>query len=340
MQNRFSKLSLLLVIGLVFHLKEASACPAFTDTRPNIPDKSLVMILGNPDDQTKALEREFLQRRVSYFYFNTALVGSGGIRITNEPQTGSWRLKFPQGKVIHSSQIYSVYWRNYMGVRIPAMSNSSEYNTAYHNTNSLVEAMLKSLDAKWVNHWDAFKLHQTKPVQLAAIANQGIPTPRTIVTNDLDEIRAFVGSGESSIVKPAQGGWHTRRLGAGILEDPEFHRSLESLPVTVQERIDGTDIRVFVAGEFVAGISILTSADDFREDPNAVYQPLDLPEPIIERSRVIAQTLGLTWTGIDYRLQENGEYIYLEANASPMFVGFERLTGVPLTSVLADLLAP
>ena len=44
------------------------------------------------------------------------------------------------------------------------------------------------------------------------------------------------------------------------------------------------------------------------------------------------------WTGIDLRLTPEGRYVFLEANPSPMFLGFERQTGLPITDNLAALL--
>jgi glutathione synthase/RimK-type ligase-like ATP-grasp enzyme len=42
--------------------------------------------------------------------------------------------------------------------------------------------------------------------------------------------------------------------------------------------------------------------------------------------------------GIDFRLTPTGTYVFLEANPSPMFKGFEKYTGLPLTEALSSLL--
>ena len=52
----------------------------------------------------------------------------------------------------------------------------------------------------------------------------------------------------------------------------------------------------------------------------------------------ITKVLMLEWTAIDWRLQPTGEYIFLEANPSPMFLHFERQTGFPITQKLVNLL--
>ena len=46
----------------------------------------------------------------------------------------------------------------------------------------------------------------------------------------------------------------------------------------------------------------------------------------------------LLWAGIDFRRTPAGLYVFLEANPSPMFLGFEHRTGLPLTESLAAVL--
>jgi glutathione synthase/RimK-type ligase-like ATP-grasp enzyme len=46
----------------------------------------------------------------------------------------------------------------------------------------------------------------------------------------------------------------------------------------------------------------------------------------------------LEWTAIDWRVKPTGEYVFLEANPSPMFIHFERQTGFPITEKLVNLL--
>jgi glutathione synthase/RimK-type ligase-like ATP-grasp enzyme len=59
---------------------------------------------------------------------------------------------------------------------------------------------------------------------------------------------------------------------------------------------------------------------------------------MIKQCRQIAEALELLWTGIDFRLTPEGHYVFLEANPSPMFLGFEQATGLPLSESLAALL--
>ena len=71
-------------------------------------------------------------------------------------------------------------------------------------------------------------------------------------------------------------------------------------------------------------------------DPRIVVH--ELPDDVAQRCLDIATVLELRWTGIDFRLTPEGRYVFLEANPSPMFRGFESRCGLPLTESLAALL--
>ena len=66
--------------------------------------------------------------------------------------------------------------------------------------------------------------------------------------------------------------------------------------------------------------------------------PIDVLFRIALTSRQIADELGLKFTGIDWRREPQGRYVFLEANPSPMFLGFQQRTGLPLAENLASLL--
>jgi glutathione synthase/RimK-type ligase-like ATP-grasp enzyme len=102
--------------------------------------------------------------------------------------------------------------------------------------------------------------------------------------------------------------------------------------------VPGTNIRVFVAGSRVLGCEVRTTELDFRDDPSPRILPHPLAPEVESMCLRIARALDLLWTGIDLRLTPEGRYVFLEANPSPMFLGFERQTGLPLTESLAALL--
>lgn len=162
--------------------------------------------------------------------------------------------------------------------------------------------------------------------------------PATLISNDPQEVREFVVAYQKVIFKPVYGGVHTKLVTETPLEINRLTMALSISPVTIQEYIPGTNIRSYVIGESIYTAEIRSPVLDFREDLEAELIPIDLPEAVHKQCLAISKAFILEWTAIDWRVKPTGEYVFLEANPSPMFVHFERQTGFPLTQELLKLL--
>jgi hypothetical protein len=247
------------------------------------------------------------------------------------------RLQLPSGRVLAAEGIAAVYWRTYQPPVVPPIPHADQHFLAQNDARALVESFLIRTPCRWVNGWNAFRLHQTKPVQLAMVAALGVPVPDSLFSNDPAEVVRFAARHPRVIFKPVQGGAHARTLDRGDLDDPRL-ASLTIAPVTLQEEIPGVSVRVFVAGDRVAACTIDTPHLDYRDDPDPVIAATPLPDDVADACRRIARTLDLAWTGIDFRRTPDGRHVFLEANPSPMFLGFEARCGLPLTEMLVELL--
>lgn len=295
-----------------------------------------ILILGGEDDDHAVAMLHYLRERNHDAELLDSRWFPARMTLTLSPG-GIGAMRLPNGRVLQFNEIKSVYWRSYQGVAPPAHVDGDQSYIAFNDARGLWESLLIGLEARWVNGWQGYQLHQTKPVQFARVAALGVKVPLTLWTNDPEELRRFVAEHEQLIFKPVQGGDETRRLTTMHLS-PENLATLAASPITVQPLIEGTNIRVFVAGEQVLACEVRTAELDYRQDPAAELFVHALPRGIEQQAREIARALELVWTGIDYRLTPQGEYVFLEANPSPMFVGFESQTGLPLTAALAELL--
>lgn len=237
------------------------------------------------------------------------------------------------GRVIALSDVKAMYWRNY---RQPA--NPSANPIAAKDATSLLMTTLNQLGEKSKNSASAVRYHQEKPRQLAAVAQLGVRIPATYVGNHLAEVRAFCQQHQKAIFKPVTGGDYAQVITAEHLDDEHLTSSLRLAPITLQAFIAGTNIRSYVIGDRVFSAEINSEHDDFRTDRNVNIQPIQLPEAVRLQALAIIKELGLAWSGIDWRRDQDGNYFFLEANPSPMFVNFERFTGLPIAKHLAQLL--
>lgn len=305
--------------------------------RCSLMSGSTVLILADRHDEHAAHVQAVLTARGRDVVRLTSAGFPGWLQLALDPATGHGHLVADEGRRVDFEELQSVYWRNYSGVGLAEGLPEDQQWIAQNDARALFEAFLMLTPARWVNGWSGFTLHQTKPVPFARVARLGIPVPRTVLTNDPQVVLDFVAANPRSIVKPVQGGDHAIPIAPEHLT-PKRLETLRFAPITVQEQIDGTNIRAFVAGDRVLGCEIEARTLDYRDDEAARVVPHALPEEIVQQSLEIARTLDLVWTGIDYRLDRDGRYVFLEANPSPMFLGFEEQSGVPLTEALVALL--
>jgi len=196
--------------------------------------------------------------------------------------------------------------------------------------------------ARVVNPPATWELHGRKPFEIAAYELAGIPVPRTITS---DDPCAFLE------LPPAPGGWITKGLVGGygyteVFRPPADEAAARALvaagPVLVQERVVGENVRAFVAGEAVVGAAEVVPSSgaevDSRRD-TARLRRIELPGEAARVAVAAARRSGLAFAAVDFMREEGtGRYVVLECNSAPFFVVFERRTGVPVSSALADLL--
>lgn len=297
-----------------------------------------VLVLGNVSDAHAVHVHQALKRLgISTAYWNT-LTFPTQMQIAWSPVTQEGELTFADGKRLSLHQIRSVFWRSFTGVKVPALPHESVQRVAQNDALSTMRSLLQLPWIHWVNSWRAYQFHKEKPLQLSCVHQLGVKIPDTVVTNDPIQVQTFVQRHPKTIFKPVYGGAHTQLIAQEHLQHNRLQLSLKVAPVTLQEFVPGTNVRVYVIGKAVYAAEIRSPEIDFREDEDAILIPLELPAQIRAQSIAIAKALFLEWTAIDWRLTPAGEYVFLEANPSPMFIHFEQQTGYPITEKLVALL--
>ncbi len=303
--------------------------------------KRFVLILADPEDEHALYVKGLLTDDKHVVRILDTSCFPSDFALSYGPQSNSARIEFNDGPILDWSDIHSIYWRQFTGVGLSALPDAEQACIAENDSRSLVESMLFALPGKWVNSYRAWRMHQVKPAQLAKVCSLHldpiIKIPRTLLTNSPRELKGFAKSVGQCIFKPVQGGAHTQKLKASHLRGKHL-ANLKHAPITLQEHISGTDIRVFVAGRKVMACRIESKSLDFRDDPDPKIEPHALSREVSDACCRIARALNLVWTGIDLRLTEKGDFFFFEANPSPMFMGFESRCRLPLSESLINLL--
>lgn len=204
----------------------------------------------------------------------------------------------------------------------------------------LLMSVLRYLDRSGVdvvNPPEAMSIHGLKPLQTAVLEDADVPVPSTLATNDPERVAAFHDRHDEVVYKPVGGGGHARRLTSDDLAADRLDR-LANAPVQFQERLPGTDHRLFVVdGSVVATGRIETDEIDYRlADHDVTATTVD--ERIEDAAVRAAEALGLRFAGVDAIVGEDGSYGVLEANPSPMFATFDRRAGTDVADHLAAAL--
>lgn len=297
-----------------------------------------ILIIGNAKDiHAEHLKQALIKAGAVVDYFDTHLFPSQ-LRMSWQPHSQAGTIKFGSDRQLDIKDIHSVFWRSFSGVGIHYLDDSSQQNIALKDSMSALRTLIKAIPSRWVNSWDAYEFHKEKPIQLYTVKTLGVRIPDTLITNNSSEVISFANAYKQVIFKPVYGGAHTQKLTESLLEPKRLELALSISPVTLQEYVPGTNIRSYVIGQSVFSAEIRSQSLDFRLDNTAELIPVELPKNIQQQCRDIAKALYLEWTAIDWRYNHDGEYIFLEANPSPMFLHFEKQTGFPITQELVNLL--
>lgn len=207
----------------------------------------------------------------------------------------------------------------------------------------LFRASLASVNIPVINNIFNDMIASYKPLQLKIAKQSGLKIPRTIMTNQKEEITKFWKNSLSGCVYKTFGPLSERIAETRILKEEDLVHldKLVHAPTIVQEKIEGRDIRVNIFGDHVSAASV-TSDDidrlDWRWDLTSKWHEHKLPYQIIEKIREFVKNLGLLYGCIDMRKQPDGNYIFFEINPSGQFLFIEMDTGQPLAEQMAKLL--
>jgi glutathione synthase/RimK-type ligase-like ATP-grasp enzyme len=166
-----------------------------------------------------------------------------------------------------------------------------------------------------------------KALQLKIAAGLGLRIPRTLITSNPDEARAFVtaqGLGRTifKTFSCTHAIWRETRL----VRQDELDKldQVRLAPVIFQEYIEAAaDLRVTVVGRKIFAASICARETDYPVDfrmalGQARTEPAELPPPVAAKLLALMDRLGLVYGAIDLRKTE-GDYVFLEINTAGEF---------------------
>ncbi|MCO6009331.1 ATP-grasp ribosomal peptide maturase [Actinoallomurus purpureus] len=251
-----------------------------------------------------------------------------GARIGAGPSAWRGRLRTPS-REIELEEVAAVYYRRPTPyatrfAHLPAQQRDFAAAEARHGLGGIVN----NLTALYVNHPAAVTRADFKPAQLQRFAELGLRIPPTLVTNDVDQARAFAGEHGPIIYKtfrglpPAPDG----RAGAIWAQRVDLGTFDDSLAVTAhlfQAEVPKTgDVRVTIVGDQVFAQQITTpdGALDWRRGDweDLLHTPITVPGPIAIALHRYLASFELVFGCFDFALtgppHEPEQWVAIECN--------------------------
>lgn len=291
-----------------------------------------------------ALERDFDTAAV--IWDNSGFPAKSAVSLMLADGGLNCKIQLPDGRKVPMASLRSVWWRRSGMYKIdqsvidPEVRQfcSKECDTSFKGT-------LEVLGVPIVNALAAETSAGRKPLQLRMAVKAGVRIPKTLMSNDPDEVVAFWESVNHSCIykafTPPLGLLaETRML---VQEDLGHLEKLRHAPIIVQEKIEkGRDVRVSIFGQRVFAAEVTTyraeAELDWRLDLTATWAEHCLPDDISRNLVNLLRMLGLHYGCIDLRQRPDGQYVFLEVNPSGQFLFVEVDTGQPLLRAMAELL--
>ncbi|MFF5205128.1 MvdC/MvdD family ATP grasp protein [Streptosporangium sp. NPDC000396] len=195
-----------------------------------------------------------------------------------------------------------------------------------------------------------------KSFQLALAAELGFVVPETVITTSAEAFLDFHDRHDGQIItKPLNTPWVQGLADGGMVarycetvspRDVAYADALRFCPIIVQERIPkSVELRVTAVGGRVFAAEIHSQASnrsrldwrryDIQATPHLVHR---LPDEVAARCLALLNRLDLRYGAIDLILTPEGRYFFLEINPNGQWLWIEKLTGLPISEAVCDVL--
>jgi RimK family alpha-L-glutamate ligase len=174
------------------------------------------------------------------------------------------------------------------------------------------------------------------------LADAGIPTPRTLVTEDFETALAACREMGDVVIKPLFGS-----EGKGLVrasDEDTAYRVLRAWELNryiyyIQEYVphNRQDIRAFVVGDQVIAAMVRRGSGwKTNFSRGAEIAPIQLSSAMEELALRATRLLGLDYAGVDIMQAEDGATYVIEINSIPGWRGLQTVTSIDIAQTIVD----
>ena len=251
------------------------------------------------------------------------------------------------GRLVSMNGLRSV-WVRRPGVPASRVAEPSDWLT--EESAQALYGMLRSTDARWMNHPDAARRARHKPWQLHLAQLSRLPVPATLITTFPQAARDFADRFPDLVVKPVSGAHPQEPPRAvptsRVAPDADF-AAVAYGPTLLQRRVaKRADIRLTCVGDRIhaARKAVDPDADPDEVDvrfatSDAPWHPADVPSRIANAVVAYLREAQLAYGAFDFAEDAEGMWWFLECNQSGQFGFIQIDSGQPIARTVADWLS-
>lgn len=253
---------------------------------------------------------------------------------------------------IDVADVAAVWTRKVWTPRIDERVEPRMRAAAIRESTAALSGFLDALHgARWVDRPDVARAAENKLRQLRVARALGLSTPRTVMTNDPDAVRAFCAEHATIVAKllrPLAIGMERQAFSVrtSVVRDSDLERleGLRHAPMVFQELVPKAfELRVMCVGErtFAGAIDASRSergATDWRaaRPDEASWTRAEAPADVAAKLFALMRRLGLRQGAVDMIRTPGGDHVFLEINPSGEWGMLERDLGLPVSEAIAD----
>ncbi len=308
-----------------------------------------VAVVTEVDDITADMVITALNERgVPVVRFDPSDIGehlSLSARFGARPASPAGHLTTPS-RTMRLEGVRSLYWRRPTWPHFDHLEDADARHATAQVRHGLGGTLYALPNCRYVNHPLRNHTAEHKPLQLAAAQRLGFSVPPTLISNNLDDIRAFIAEQGAVIYKALRWTPYRNSDGVGLttwtepVTADEVDESVTVIPHLFQSQVDKVaDLRVVVVGDRVFPVRIDSGLLDWRADYDALtYQVVTLPDGMDKALVAYLEHFGLASGSFDLAIDRDGHLHWLELNPNGQWGWLEDETGLPITAAFADLL--
>lgn len=245
------------------------------------------------------------------------------------------------GHLLYMTDVTSIYYRK------PRFPNLAGIEPAYrdminNDILALINGIIDSFKGKVLTKPYILRKTENKIMQLIYAAQNNIMIPVSFIGNDSDAVGKF--SSIETIIKPISIGKIYDKDRCEIYQTSYFYDYEEDIsltPIYLQEYVKKTyEVRLTIINEKVFPVKIISKNKlDWRKGyADNEYSIIDIPDLILKQTTKMLNDFELKFGAIDYIVNENNEWIFLEINPNGQWQWLEKELNLNISNEIINYL--